>query len=86
MDKDLEKFARDAFYLNPDMIKFLLIENLALKLLLHKQGIVKPDEYAQFQKEAAEVLEKQANQKIEEIKRSKPEIVDLVKSLSKAKT
>lgn len=82
MDKDLEKFARDAFYLNPDMIKFLLIENLALKLLLHKQGIVKPDEYAQFQKEAAEVLEKRANEKIEEIRKSDTSVAKIFESNS----
>jgi hypothetical protein len=69
MEKDLEKFAHDVFYLNPEMIKFLLVENLALKLLLHKQGIVKPEDFAEAKKEAAEVFEKQANQKIEEIRK-----------------
>lgn len=82
MDKDLEKFARDAFYLNPDMIKFLLIENLALKLLLHKQGIVKPDEYAHFQKEAAEVLEKRTNERIEDIKKTDSNIAKIFKGNS----
>lgn len=80
MEKDLDKLSHDAFYLNPEMVKFLLIENLALKLSLHEMGILKPEEFATRKKEAAKILEKQVQEKITEWKNSHPIITDLFKS------
>jgi hypothetical protein len=68
---ELEKIA---FYVNPDMIKFLLEENLALKLILYKKGIINPEEYSFFQKEAAKILNEKTSEKIDEIKKNKPEL------------
>ncbi len=62
----LVKFIRDAYYLNPDMIRFLLIENLALKTLLHEKGLFTLEEYKQHQKAAAEMLEKKSREQMAE--------------------
>jgi|694.fasta_scaffold08002_27 hypothetical protein len=80
MHTDIDKIAKGAFYLNPDMIKFLLVENLALKMILYKQGIIKPDEFAQVKKESTEIFERQANQKIQELKAQHPSVSELFKS------
>jgi hypothetical protein len=58
MDKqDILKIAAQTYYVNPDMVKFLLIENLALKTLLHEKGLITPEEYQACQDRAAEILE-----------------------------
>lgn len=66
---DICKVASDSYYINADMIKFLLIENLSLKSLLHDKGICTPDEFKEYHKQAAETLEVKANkQMIEHLK------------------
>lgn len=53
---DIMKSAENAYYVNSSMIKFLLVENLALKTLLHEKGLITPDEYKSFQLRAGEIL------------------------------
>lgn len=83
MEQDLEKVARDIFYLNAEMIKFLLIENLALKLTLHNQGILNSEEFAKYKKDATEILEKQAFERIEEWKKLHPHVSDVLSSVKR---
>ena len=61
---DLYKVASDAYYMSPGMIKFLLVENLALKTLLHDKGLYTPEEFREYQKQAAETLEIRAKQQM----------------------
>lgn len=63
---DLYKVASDAYYLRPEMVKFLLVENLALKTLLHEKGLYTPEEFREYQKQAAETLEVRAKQQMAE--------------------
>jgi hypothetical protein len=63
---DLYKVASDAYYLRPEMVKFLLIENLALKTLLHDKGLYTPEEFGEYQQQAAETLEDRAKQQMAE--------------------
>ncbi len=63
---DFYKVASDAYYLRPDMVKFLLIENLALKTLLHDKGLYTPEEFREYQQQAAETLESRAKQQMAE--------------------
>jgi uncharacterized HAD superfamily protein len=53
---DILKAASNAYYLNASMIKFLLVENLALKTLLHEKGLITPDEYKKYQEHAGAIL------------------------------
>jgi len=57
LEEDLEGVANDAYYMNPGMIKFLLVENLALKTLLHEKGILDPEEFREHQQKAAKILD-----------------------------
>jgi uncharacterized HAD superfamily protein len=53
---DILKAASNAYYMNPSVIKFLLVENLALKTLLHEKGLITPEEYKKFQEHAGAIL------------------------------
>jgi hypothetical protein len=53
---DILKAASNAYYVNANMIKFLLVENLALKTLLHQKGLITPEEYKGYQEQAGAIL------------------------------
>lgn len=64
--EDIEKIATEAYFLKADMIKFLLVENLALKTLLHEKSLITSEEYQDHQKRAAELLEERTKAQIAE--------------------
>lgn len=58
MDKsEIIQSASNAYYVNANMIKFLLVENLALKTLLHEKGLITAEEYKITQEKAATILQ-----------------------------
>ena len=60
----MKKLAADSYYMNPDMIKFLLIENLTLKTLLHEKGLITPEEFKECREKAASILEHKAQEQL----------------------
>ena len=64
--EDIERIATEAYFMKPDMVKFLLVENLALKTLLHEKGLINTKEYEEHQKKAAELLEEKTRLQIAE--------------------
>jgi hypothetical protein len=66
LEEELEGVANDAYYMSPSMIKFLLVENLALKTLLHEKGVLTPEEYREHQQKAAEILEVKTKQELKD--------------------
>lgn len=66
------------YYRNPDLVRFLLIENLALKMLLHDSKLIKAEDFAQYQRAAAEVLDAKVAAQMEEWKKANPETVRLL--------
>lgn len=67
--EDLKRFAIDSYYINSDMIRFLLIENLALKNMLYKKGMFTVEELETSKKEAVEIFDKKVIGQIEELKK-----------------
>lgn len=67
--EDLERFATESYYINSDMIRFLLIENLALKNMLYKKGMFTVEELETSKKEAVEIFDKKVIGQIEELKK-----------------
>lgn len=51
------------------MIRFLLIENLALKNMLYKKGMFTVEELETSKKEAVEIFDKKVIGQIEELKK-----------------
>lgn len=78
---DTEKLVKDSYYINSNMIEFLIIENLALKSLLHEKGIVNPEEYKTHQIQAAQLVENRVNEQIEQYKKNNSKIFDVLNNL-----
>ena len=53
---EIMQAAQHAYYVSASMIKFLLVENLALKTLLHQKGLITPEEYKTYQEQAGDIL------------------------------
>lgn len=64
IEQDLHKIASDAYYLDPNMVKFLLIENLAIKSLLHDKGLMTPEEFKEQREKAESVFEERAKMQL----------------------
>ena len=67
--EDLERFATESYYINSDMIRFLLIENLAFKNMLYKKGMFTVEELEKSKKESVEIFDKKVIGQIEELKK-----------------
>jgi hypothetical protein len=78
---DTEKLVKDSYYINSNVIEFLIIENLALKSLLHEKGIVDPEEYKKHQIQAAQLVEKRVSDQIEQYKKNNSKIFDVLNNL-----
>ena len=64
--EEILKVAENSYFINAAMIKFLLVENLALKTLLHDKGLVDSKEFKEYQQKAAEILEAKTASQITE--------------------
>lgn len=64
VEQDLKKMAQESYYMTPEMIKFLLVENLALKTLLHEKGVLDPNEFREQRQKAQEILEAKAEEQL----------------------
>lgn len=84
MTDQIERLANESYFMTSDMIRFLLIENLALKTLLHKKGIIEPEEFKQFQLDAAKILDTRVQDQIESWKRDHPELIGKIKSIQES--
>lgn len=73
MDNAFEDLFNQAYYLNTKMIKFLLVENLTLKMLLNDSGLLDPKKFEEVKKTASEILELKSKAQFEEYKKSNPQ-------------
>ena len=64
--KELLKVAQESFYLNPDMIRFLIIENLALKTLLANKNVFSPEEFQEAKSQAELVMQEKEQVQIKQ--------------------
>jgi len=67
IEQDLKNIALEALYMKPEMIQFLLVENLALKTLLHDKQIISPEEFKRYKEKAAEILELGMREKLAQV-------------------
>ena len=77
----IEDYAKNVYYNNKEMIRFLLVENLALKMLLHEKGLIDPDQYRLHQERAASILDAKVETQIKEWQKDNPEKVQAMESL-----
>ena len=55
-----------SYFQNPDMIRFLLQDSLAIKLLLLDKGMITVEEFDKFKEQAGDILKKQIDKHIDE--------------------
>lgn len=56
---DIKQAIFDGYFANPQMVRFLMAENLALKSYLHKKGLLDPEEFKEEKIQAEKMLEEQ---------------------------
>lgn len=76
MKKNVDDLFKESYYLNENVIRFLMIENLALKAILHEKGLLDPDQYKKFQTEASKLVDDRVATQIEVWKKSNPKFCD----------
>ena len=64
--EEIQKIAEDAYYLKAEMVKYLLVDNLALKTLLLENGVLNLEEFEEHRKRAAETLEARSKEQMTE--------------------
>lgn len=76
------KVASDTYYRKPEMVKFLMIDSLALKLLLREKGLITAEELEKAKREASVILETEVRRQIEEWRRRNPQQSTLLNVLA----
>ena len=74
---DLNKHARENYLKQPNLVEFLLAENLALKSLLYDKGILTPEEFKEHKERSQAILNEIIEQHIEAWKKAHPNEVSL---------
>ena len=66
IEQEIKQVAMGAYYSSPKMIEFLLIENLALKTLLHEKGLMTPEEFLECRNRAEQMVKEKAEVQMRE--------------------
>lgn len=82
-DESLYKIASEGYYKKPDMVRFLMAENLALKLTLLDKGIITPEEHKKSVKKAKEFLDAEVKRQIEEWRKQNPKEMSIVDTFTR---
>lgn len=81
---NLTKLARESYFRQPDMVEFLLAENLALKMMLYEKGIMETDEFKEYKERAEKILKEKTTKHIQQWKETHPEMVRLFHQAAEA--
>lgn len=73
----IDLIARNAYLKQPDMVLFLLTENLALKTLLAEKGVISPEEFKMHKESAVKILKGTIDSHIQQWKEANQETVRL---------
>lgn len=74
---DINKHARENYLKQPNLVEFLLAENLALKSLLHDKGLLTPEEFKEHKSRSQAILNEIIFEHIEAWKKAHPDEVSL---------
>lgn len=72
-ESKLYKAASNGYFRNPDLIRFLMAENLALKLLLCNKELITPKEFDDSVKQARKMLDLEVRRQIDEWRKNNPQ-------------
>ena len=71
-EQELYKIAAEGYYRKPEMVKFLLVENLALKSLLFEKGMFTAEEFQEQVDQARSILDAEVQRQLDEWRRNNP--------------
>lgn len=71
-EKEVHSIASEGYYKKPQLVRFLLIENLAMKQILSEKGIITPEEFKQHTEQAAAILDAEVQRQLDDWKRKNP--------------
>lgn len=57
---DVDKAVFDSYFGNPELVRYLLIENLILKTILHEKGLMTLEEFEICKKRATELFDQKS--------------------------
>lgn len=84
-DEAIYKAASDGYYRKPELIRFLMAENLALKLILFEKGMLTPEEHKEAVQKSKEILDVEVKRQINEWRNKNPQEAALFDALNGAK-
>lgn len=64
--------AAEGYYKKPQLVRFLMIENLAMKQILSEKGIITPEEFKKHTEQAAAILDAEVRRQLDDWKRKNP--------------
>lgn len=76
---DIDRKLKEEYYLTPEMIRFLLADNLAMKQMLLSQGTFDVDSFNCFKEQAEKKLDAKVDAQLAKWKAEHPEILEAVK-------
>lgn len=71
-DEVAYKAALDSYFQKPELVQFLMSENLALKLILFEKGLMSPEDHKEAVKTARKILEEEVRSQINEWRNKNP--------------
>jgi len=84
-DEAVYKAASDGYYRKPELIRFLMAENLALKLVLFEKGLLTPEEHKQAVRKAQEILDVEVKRQINDWRKQNPQEAAIFDALNGGK-
>lgn len=69
---------RENYLRQPELVRFLLVDNLALKTVLHARGLMTPDEFKQARAEAERLFDAKMAEQLEAWGREHPDVTELL--------
>jgi len=84
-DEVVYKAALDGYFRKPELVRFLMSENLALKLLLFEKGIITPEDHKKAVETSKKILEEEVKRQINEWRKQNPQEATLLDVLTRGK-
>jgi len=71
-DEVAYKAALDSYFRKPELVRFLMAENLALKLILFEKGLMSPEDHKKAVETSRKILEEEVRGQIDDWRNKNP--------------
>lgn len=84
MATEFEKIAADAYFMKSEIIRFLLVENMAMRQMLFEKGVIDDKEFAVYKTKATEILDAKVKEQLSQWQQAHPDLYFALQSQLKA--